>query len=190
MRRDKFREIETEEEFVALLKEHDLFREDDVTFDDLGVGRRYVYTGDDFAVDVELFEGMDICGLLVEGSVTLDYLRVSDITPEMGVFCVTGDLRCKDMLFMTECSSVAVAGDVVIDNVFYADCGNSGLEVNGNLTAKLFFDFQCSTNVRGKESFEHDSRVSEQTLAALGVTFAEGQQSSEAVRAYFNKYDE
>lgn len=184
-----FQKIESEEEFVALLKKHDLFREDDVTFEDFGENM-FAYTGDDFRVDAELFEELEISALLVDGNVRAEFLSVSDILPDFGVFCVTGDVRCKDLLYMTESTGMAVGGDLVIEHAFYSDCGNSVLQVNGNLSAKLLFNSQCSIDVKGKETSELDETVEAEQLGSLGITVGDDQSPAEAVRAYFDKYDE
>ena len=102
MNRDDFKKLESEEEFALLLKKHDLFREDDVTFEDLGEDNIYLYSGDDFRVDAEMLAAMEISALLVDGTVRVDSVSVSEILPDYGVFCVTGDLQCKDMLYVTE----------------------------------------------------------------------------------------
>lgn len=190
MNKEDFRKIESVEEFNELLQEHGLFREDDVTFESLDHGELYVFTGDGFEIDAELFEELEIAGLLVEGSVQMDYLSVSDLLPDLGVFCITGSVRCKDMMYATESTGMVVGGDLVIENLFYADCGNSVLQVNGDLTAKLLFNSQCSVEVRGKETTEYDESISAEQLAAIGLTVDQGGDPGDAVRSYFSKYDE
>ena len=185
MNKANFKQIDSEEAFVEILKQHQLFREDDVVFDDLSDGKLYVYTGDDFQVDTDLLESMEIGGLLVEGSVRAESISVSDILGDAGVFCVTGDLRCRDMLYMTEMTGVGIGQDLVIDNFFYSDCGNSGLQVNGNLTAKLFFNFQCEIDVRGEENVQLDESASADELVALGLPVADGERPNAALQRYF-----
>lgn len=185
MQRSAFRLVESEEEFVALLREHDLFREDDVVFDDLAVDNNYVYVGDDFEVDPEMLEEMGIGGLLIIGSVRVDSLRVSDILGDAGVFCVTGNLSCRDMLYMTEMTGVGVGGNLVVENAFYADCGNSGLQVNGNLSARILFNFQCEIDVRGEETSEYDESATLEELQSLGIPTTETNTPNDAMQRYF-----
>jgi hypothetical protein len=188
MNRAEFQKIESEDEFVALLKKHDLFREDDITFDDLGEDM-YVYTGNDFRVDAALFEELEFSALLVVGNVVADFISVTDILGDSGAFCVTGNMRCKDLFYMTESTGMGVGGNLVIENIFYSDCGNSGLQVNGDLTAKLFFNFQCDIDVRGQETIEFDESATAEELASFGITVGEGQRPMAAAREYFRKYE-
>ncbi|MEM9072744.1 MAG: hypothetical protein AAGE52_29835 [Myxococcota bacterium] len=185
--RERFVEVASLEEFEATLRNHKLYREDDVTFDDLAAGKMYVYRGDDFVVDSELLESLDISALLIEGSIEAAFLSVGAIFPEIGVLCVTGDVGCKDMLCMTESTGMVVGGSLHISNAFYADCGNSVIQVNGNLTAKLFYNTQCSVDVHGEEKVELDESVSAEQLAALGINVGEDQDTAEAVEAYLDQ---
>ncbi len=186
MERSQLQRIGSEDEFVALLKKHDLFREDDITFDDLGENM-YVYTGDDLRVDAGQFEELEVSALLVVGNVRAEFISVGDILPDYGVFCVTGDVRCKDMLYMTESTGMVVGGDLLIEHAFYSDCGNSVLQVNGNLSAKLFFNSQCSIDIRGTETSELDESAGANELVAFGIDVEDGQRPAEAVREYFGK---
>lgn len=189
MNKGRLREIEEEDDFVELLKAHGLFREDDVTFDDLAAFRMYVYTGDDFEIDPDLFAELGLGALLVEGAVRTEYLRVSDIVSDCGVFCVTGDVRCKDLLYMTETTGVGVAGSLVIDNIFYADCGNSVLQVNKDLSARLLFNSQCDIEVAGRKTVEHDESLTKEDLASLGIAVSDDKSTDQLVRAYFHRYN-
>ena len=188
MKSEHFKKVESEEELVKLLKKYELFREDDVTFDDLGSGAMYVYSGDDFTVDAAMLADMEVSALLIVGQVRAEFLSVADILEDFGVFCVTGDVRCKDFLYMTESTGVCVGGDLVVDNFFYADCGNSVLQVNKNLSAKLFFNSQCSIEVKGQETFEFDESIGRDEVQSLGLTIADDQDPGEAVVAYFDRY--
>jgi hypothetical protein len=190
VKRDDFKKIESEEEFVQLLKSRDLFREDDVTFDDLGADNMYLYTGDDFQIDADMLLDMQISALLVDGSVRAEFISVGDILPDFGVFCVTGDVRCKDFLYMTESTGMSVGGDLVIEHFFFSDCGNSVLQVNKSLRAKLFFNSQCSIDVRGEEDTQFDESATKQDLQSLGLDVSEEQRPAEAVRAYFDRYQQ
>jgi hypothetical protein len=185
MKEADFKKIESEDAFVQLLKEHDLYREDDVTFDDVGAYNMHVYTGDDFVVDRALFEALELGSLLVVGSVRADSFRVSDILNDYGVFCVTGSLRCRDMLYMTESTGVGIGKDLVIENVFYSDCGNSGLQVNGNLDAKVFYNFQCAVEVRGTQTVQLDREASADDLRAFGLAVTDGERPNETLMRYF-----
>ncbi len=187
MNKDQLKQIESEEELVRLLKQHGLFREDDVTFEELASGNMYVYTGDDFQVDAGVLADLEISALLVEGTVRVEDLRISDILPDYGVFCVTGDVRCKDLFYMTELTAVCVGGDLEIEHVFYADCGNSVLQVNKDLRARLFFNFQCSVDVRGRTNVEHDETISQEALGLLGISVADDERIGTAVRSYFER---
>jgi len=190
MTRDDFEEITSAEAFVERLKGHGLYREDDVTFEEIGEERMYVYQGDDFHVDAELLVSMDVCGLLIEGSVEVSLLSVSDVLPDFGVFCVTGDVRCEDMLCVTESTGVVVGGDLVIANAFYADCGNSVIQVNGDLRAKVFFNSQCSIDVHGTESTELDEGATAEQLAMAGIPVGDDEEPDDAVERYFDKYED
>jgi hypothetical protein len=159
-----------------------------VTFDDLGAANMYVYTGDDFQADPDVLGELELGALLVEGTVRAEYLRVSDILSDFGVFCVTGDVRCKDLLYMTESTGMCVGGDLVIENVFYSDCGNSVLQVNKDLTARLFFNSQCSVEVSGRTNVEHDEGIELEDLRSLGIE-GSGDEPDEIVRSYFDRYD-
>ncbi len=183
-----FRKIESEDEMLQLLKKYELFREDDVTFEDLAAENMYVYAGDDFAAEAEMLSELGLSALLVEGSVHVDYLSVGDILPDYGVFCVTGDVRCKDFYYATESTGMVVGGNLLVENALYADCGNSVLQVNKNFDAKLLFDSQCSIDVRGRERTEFDKSATPAQLQALGIDTTDGQTPAEAVRAYFQKY--
>ena len=149
----------------------------------------YVYRGDDFHVDADLLASMDISGLLVEGSVEVDLLSISDILPDFGVFCVTGDVRCAAMICVTESTGVAIGGDLVIGTAFYADCGNSVVQVNGDLRAKVFFNAQCSIDVRGTESTELDEGATAEQLAMAGIPVGDDEEPDDAVERYFDKYE-
>ncbi len=192
MDRSKFRKIETEEEFVVLLKQHDLFREDDVTFDAFDEGGMYVYSGDDFELDEEALAEFELSALLVEGSVHADLFAVSNVLGDCGVFCVTGDVRCKDFFYMTEMTGVGIGGNLTIENFYYSDCGNSGLEVKGDLRAKLFFNSQCEVEVHGSTEVEvdevalrRDAAAGMEILRGFGLEVADGENASEVVREYF-----
>jgi hypothetical protein len=185
--RSQLQRIASEAEFVALLKKHGVFREDDITFDDLGENM-YVYTGDDLRVDAGQFEDLEVSALLVVGNVRAEFISVGDILPDYGVFCVTGDVRCKDMLCMTESTGMVVGGDLLIEHAIYSDCGNSVIQVNGNLSAKLFFNSQCSIDIRGTEATELDESAGAEELVAFGISVDDGQRPAEAVREYFGKY--
>lgn len=189
MKREDFEEVTSAKAFVERLEGHGLYREEDVTFEEIGEDRMYVYRGDDFHVDADLLASMDISGLLVEGSVEVDLLSVSDILPDFGVFCVTGDVRCMDMLCVTECTGMAVGGDLVIGNAFYADCGNSVIQVNGDLRAKVFFNAQCSIDVHGTESTELDEGATAEQLAMAGIPVGDDEEPDDAVERYFDKYE-
>lgn len=189
MNASALKKIETEAEMVALLKEHDLYVEDDVTFDSFDFGNMYLYTGDDFELDADKLSALEISALLIRGSVRAEYFNVSDVLGDTGVFCVTGNVHCQDMLYMTECTSVMVGGDLVIGGVCYADCGNSGLHVHGSLRSKLLFNFQCSIEVRGVEAAELDRDASPDQLQALGIVLAPDQRPAAAVREYFRRYE-
>lgn len=89
---------------------------------------------------------------------------------------------------MTESTGMVVGGDLTIENVFYADCGNSVLQVNGDLKAKLFYDSQCSIEVEGKTEVQHDESVTAAQLLALGIEAEGDDETNDAVRAYFDKY--
>ena len=119
MNRAAFEKTESTEDFTGRLREHGLFRDDDVTFDDFG-DAMYVYEGDDFSVDAELFAELEISSLLVKGDVRGEYLAVQDILPDYGVFCVTGSVRLRDMSYATESTGVVIGGDLEVSNVFYA----------------------------------------------------------------------
>lgn len=190
MKQGDFEEIASAEAFGERLKGHGLFREEDVTFEDIGEERMYVYRGNDFHVDPELLASMDISGLLVEGSVTVDFLSVSEVLPDFGVFCVTGDLRCTDMLCVTESTGVVIGGDLVITNAFYADCGNSVIQVNGDLRAKVFFNAQCSIDVRGTEAVELDEGATAEQLSMAGIPVGDDEDPDDAVERFFDKYDD
>jgi hypothetical protein len=180
-----FKKIESEDEFVQLLKEHGLYREDDITFDDLGAYNMHVYTGDDFVVDRKVFEDLELGSLLIVGSVRADSFRVSDVLNDYGVLCVTGSLQCRDMLYMTESTSVGIGQDLVIENYFYSDCGNSGLQVNGDLSAKLFFNFQCAIEVRGEQKTQLDERATAEDLRSLGLAVADDERPNDVLMRYF-----
>jgi len=75
--------------------------------------------------------------------------------------------------------------DLVIENIFYADCGNSVLQVNKNVTAKLFFESQCSVDVRGELNSQFGERVSKEGIKSLGIAVLAEQSEDEANRAYF-----
>lgn len=177
------------EDFESLLRAHNLFREDDITFDDLEEDL-FVYTGNDFEIDASVLDSMHIQGLIIVGDLKVDFLDVSSALGDFGVLCVTGDVKCKDMLYMTECTSVCVSGNLTIDEVFYADCGNSGLHVHKKITSKLFYNSQC--DVDGEESlqFEFDESVTDEDLVSAfpGVKATDGDDSQyEAIRAYFRE---
>lgn len=185
MRPENFQPVEDESTFAALLKEAGLFREDDVTFEDFGEAM-FVYTGDDFSIDAALFESMEISSLLVKGSVTVDRLSVSEILGDLGVFAVTGNVHCKDMLYMTECTGVVIGGGLEISNAFYADCGNSVLQVGRDASARLFFNPQCTIDVHGDSRFELDEEASAEEVAALlGVDADADADVDEMIQAYF-----
>lgn len=188
MNKDQFKQIESEQAFVELLEQHGLFREDDVTFDDLGASNMYVYTGDDFEVDADVLAELELGALLIEGTVTADYLSVSDILPDFGVFCVTGDVRCKNLSYVTESTGMCIGGDLVIENFFFSDCGNSVLQVNKDLTARLFFNFQCAVEVRGRTNVEHDENITREDLVALGVAVPEDGRTNTAVRSHMRLF--
>ncbi|MEM9189933.1 MAG: hypothetical protein AAGF12_12195 [Myxococcota bacterium] len=185
MNREDFKKIETQDEFVALLKKHDLFREDDVTFDDIEEDGMYTFTGNGFQLDAALLDSLEISALLVEGDVTVESLSVNDILPDFGVFCVSGHVHCKDFYCATESTGVSIGGNLSVSHIFYADCGNSVVQVNGDLTAKVLFVSQCLVEVRGDEKSEFDQSVSNSDLAALGLTTEEGEKAEKAIAAYF-----
>lgn len=179
------------EEFESLLRAHNLFIEDDITFDDLEEDL-FVYRGNDFRIDPAVLASMDISGLLILGDVTVDFLNVTSVIGDFGVFCIAGDLKCEDMLYMTECSSVCVTGDLKIGGIFYASCGNSGLHVHKRITSKLFENFQC--DVDGEESLESEfdeSSTDEELKLAFPSLDLDGAESRyKAIRSYFEKrYD-
>jgi len=190
MQRGNFEEVRSTKAFIERLEGHGLFRKEDVTYEEIGEDRMYVYRGDDFHVDAELLASLEISALLVEGSVDVDLLSVSDILPDFGVFCVTGDVRCTDMLCVTESTGMAVGGDLVIANAFYADCGNSVIQVNGDLRAKVFFNAQCSIDVRGTESIELDEGATPEQLSMAGIPVGDDEEPDDAVERFFEKYDD
>ncbi len=188
MKKSQFKRIATENEFLQLLKGHKLYRAKDVTFEGLGDGNMYVYTGDDFEPDLELLEDLEPSGLLIVGSVQTQLLRISDILVDFGVFCITGDVNCDDMLYMTESTAVVIGGTLNIENIFYADCGNSVLHVNAKVRAKLFYNSQCTIEVGGKQDTAFDDSISVKQLATLGIAAKNEGAINAAVRAYFDKY--
>lgn len=189
MKKSQFKRIKTEKEFLQLLKAHRLYRAKDVTFEGLGDGNMYVYTGDDFEPDLELLEELEPSALLVVGNVQTQLLRISDILIDYGVFCVTGNVTCDDMLYMTESTGVAIGGKLSVANIFYADCGNSVLQVNGEVHAKLFYNSQCTIEVGGKQTTAFDDSITVKQLATLGIAAKSKDEISEAVRGYFDKHD-
>jgi len=189
MKKSQFKRIKTEKEFLQLLKAHKLYRAKDVTFEGLGDGNMYIYTGDDFEPDLELLEELEPSALLVIGNVESELLRISDILADFGVFCVTGNVSCTDMLYRTESTGVVIGGDLNIENIFYADCGNSVLQVNGGVHAKLFYNSQCTIEVGGKQSTTFDESITVKQLATLGIEAKNKDAINEAVRDYFGKYD-
>lgn len=189
MKREKFREIESEDELIALLRQHRLFRDDDVTFEDLAGDKMYVYSGDDFSVDIPMLENMEPSAILIEGDVEVDYLSISDVLGDFGVLCVTGDIRCKDFFCGTESTGLSIGGDLHIANLGYLECGNSVVQVNGNIHAKLFYISQCSVEVEGEEKVEFDESASDNELRSLGLEFEDGE-ADEALQAYFQGLDE
>lgn len=180
-----FKKIESEDEFVELLKKHDLFREDDVTFDDFDEQNNYVYTGDDFRVDPSILDELEIFALLIEGNVEAELLIVSDILADFGVLCVTGNVHCQNLDYRTESTGVVVGGNLEVDKIFIADCGNSVLQVNGDFNAKLGYVAQCSVEVRGQETFGHDDSVTLDDLRALGVNVDGHDDPQDAIDAHF-----
>ncbi len=186
MKREDFRAIGSGEEFAELLKTYGLYREDDVTFDELDDGTNYVFVGDDFHIDAEIFETLDLGSILVEGNVTLDFLSIGDVLPDFGVFCVTGNVQCKDMQCCTESTGVSIGGDLTVTNVFYADCGNSVIQVNGDFKAKVLFVAQCSVEVAGEEVSEFDDEVTLSELESIGLPIAGHSKANSAIEAYFN----
>ena len=188
MDRTKLVQIESEEALAKLLKEHDLFREEDVTFEDLGgTGNMYVYTGNDFRLDADMLAGLEVSALLIDGNFVTGRLSVSDILSDFGVFCVSGDVRCKDFKYVTESTGMVVGGNFIIDDIGYVDCGNSVLQVNKDLEAKLFFNAQCSVEVRGRQKVALDARGGGDALRSLGLALSENEAPAAAIRAYLER---
>ncbi len=185
MKKADFKSIESEEQFVELLKKHTLYREDDVTFESLGAEGMYVYSGDDFRVDEGLLADMGMSALLIVGNVEAELLSIGTILCDYGVFCVTGDLRCRDMHYCTESTGVSIGGNLEIENLLYADCGNSVLQVNGDLRAKLAFISQCSVDILGSNQAQFDEDLSVSDLASIGLPSDGEQEPDDIVRAYF-----
>lgn len=177
--------IQSEEEFIALLRARGFYRDDDVTFEDLGEFGMAVFAGDELARHVESLDGLEIGALLVEGSLAMDRLDVSAIIGDFGVLCVTGDVRCRDLLYMTESTSLCVGGDLEIEHIYYGDCGNSALYVAGALRAQLFYNYNCEVEIVGEEHIAHEDEVSPAELEALGVSVASGEDPDDALRRYF-----
>jgi hypothetical protein len=189
MKKKDFKRISSEKDFVQMLKERNLYREDDVTFEELGSGKMYVYTGDNFEPDPDVLGDLELTGLLVDGTVRTEFLSISDVLEDIGVFCVSGDVTCKDLLYMTESTGVVVGGNLQVENVAFADCGNSVLQVNKDLRAKLFFNAQCSLEVAGKQDVGFDEDITAKQLATLGIHADDDDAVAEAISDYFEKYD-
>lgn len=174
------------EEFVTLLKRHELFREDDVTFDDIDDGAKYRYVGDDFIIDKDALEKLDVEGLLIVGNLEIDFLDVNDVLSDYGVLCVTGDVTCENFVYMTESTGVSIGGNLVVKKAFFADCGNSVLQVNGDFVAELLCNSQCSVDVGGEERYEE--KTTEELAQALGLDVED--YADDAIQSYFEEIAE
>ena len=82
---------------------------------------------------------------------------------------------------------MGIGGNLVIENFYYADCGNSVLQVNKNLSAKLFFNSQCSVEVKGQENCQFDESVSREEIESLGLAVPEDTNLDDAIRAYLKR---
>ncbi|MEM9860056.1 MAG: hypothetical protein AAF938_00470 [Myxococcota bacterium] len=185
MNKDNLSQVETPEAFEELLRKHGLFREDDVTMDDLGSENMWVYTGNDFAIDPEFMASLELSEFLIVGDLSVERFDVAAALDDYGVFAVTGNLTCQDLIYATECTALSIAGDLHISRVAYLNCGNSVLQVNGNLTVGLFYDDQCSIDVRGEEKSKLDRNSSVDDIAAhLGVE-AGGRSADDIIREFF-----
>lgn len=98
---------------------------------------------------------------------------------------MTGDLRCKDLFYCTESTGVSIGGNLTVDQLFYADCGNSVLQVNGNLSAKVVFISQCSVEVGGKEKAEFSNKITMEDLQTMGISVKDHSYPEKAIRGYF-----
>lgn len=185
-RKASFNRID-QSDFVAQLKKNNLFRDNDLTFEELEDHGNYVYIGDDFSVEVDLLDELEVTGLLIIGDLEVDNLSIGEIFPDFGVFCVTGDVRCKNFLFRTETVGVSIGGDVHVENIFYADCSNSVLQINGNLDARVSFNAQSLIEVRGTTKLEFSEKnLTVKDLQAIGFTVkGRGEEVDDIIRAHF-----